>query len=248
MAPSSRSEAGDGRAHRRTEPGRTYQVPKCTAAAPRRTDGQRIRWRHAPMGVGHRPFPAARCRRSAARRVRRRRGAVVRSRLVRAPRTARPRRLPGARGAGPDVYRGDAAGRGRFRPELQRREPRVAWPSRVRGSPIRGGDLEIWRGAFRGAGRLQRSGSGRRRSCRLLRAKRARGAPRGDPCRNGADDRRAPGSPAGREAGGPPPDRRRLAGGGTGRRQRRRQQRPARCADPGSHRRVRGRIAEHRGC
>jgi len=37
MAPSSRSEAGDGRAHRRTEPGRTYQVPKRTAVAPRRT-------------------------------------------------------------------------------------------------------------------------------------------------------------------------------------------------------------------
>lgn len=40
MAPSSRFASGDGRAHRRTEPGRTYQVPKCTAMAPTRTKGE----------------------------------------------------------------------------------------------------------------------------------------------------------------------------------------------------------------
>jgi hypothetical protein len=40
MAPSSRFAAGDGRAHRRTEPGRTYQVPLCTGLAPRRTAGR----------------------------------------------------------------------------------------------------------------------------------------------------------------------------------------------------------------
>ena len=40
MAPSSRFVAGDGRAHGRTEPGRTYQVPLCTGSSPPRTGGQ----------------------------------------------------------------------------------------------------------------------------------------------------------------------------------------------------------------
>ena len=37
MEPSSRFGAGDGRAHGRTEPGRTYQVPTCTGVALGRT-------------------------------------------------------------------------------------------------------------------------------------------------------------------------------------------------------------------
>ena len=52
MAPSSRSGAGDGRAHRRTEPGRTYQVPTCTALAPRRTSGVAATLGDVPLNTG----------------------------------------------------------------------------------------------------------------------------------------------------------------------------------------------------
>jgi hypothetical protein len=48
MAPSSRFAAGDGRAHGRTEPGRSYQVPICTATAPPRTGGRADRLGDVP--------------------------------------------------------------------------------------------------------------------------------------------------------------------------------------------------------
>lgn len=51
MAPSSRFAAGDGRAHGRTEPGRRYQVPWCTAVAPARTV-------HVGATLGDVPRPA----------------------------------------------------------------------------------------------------------------------------------------------------------------------------------------------
>lgn len=62
MAPSSRSGSGDGRAHRCTETGRTYQVPKCTAMAPTRTVGRADRLRDMPpiaVRLGARLFLAA---------------------------------------------------------------------------------------------------------------------------------------------------------------------------------------------
>jgi hypothetical protein len=52
MAPSSRFGPGDGRAHRRTEPGRTYQVPTCTAVAPRRTTHVAATLVDVPMNAG----------------------------------------------------------------------------------------------------------------------------------------------------------------------------------------------------
>jgi hypothetical protein len=51
MVPSSRFDAGDGRAHGRTEPGRTYQVPMCTGLAPPRTTGRADTLGHVPRRI-----------------------------------------------------------------------------------------------------------------------------------------------------------------------------------------------------
>ena len=150
MAPSSRSRTVEGRAHPRTTPGRTYQVPMRTDPA-------------APFGdsrypEGHAPLPSQRCGRACRRTDRR----GVRRECVRVVRPDRPlhggrasgRRLPGSGDAHPERLPGRVAPDARFRSQLLVGQPWIPGLARSQRGPLRGRYVDIRRGAGRRPGRL----------------------------------------------------------------------------------------------
>ena len=235
MAPSSRSGGGDGRARTRTTPGRPYQVPgRTTRRASRRGTAATLCPCSDSAGsassCSRSPSSAAAC--AADRLPRSTRRATVRP-------TAGARRVPRSRGAGADEIPGRRARDARFRAELHGRRISAACRRRDQGSPLRRRDVVVRGGTGGRAGGLPDAWPDRRLPGRpsTTRARAARPGPR-------SWARRIRRSPAARP---PPrhddrraaPDGRRLASGeptsSTSS-----SQRPARCADPGRHRCVRG--------
>ena len=202
MAPPSRPAGVDGRAHRRTTPGRAYQVPGRTTPA-----RGAARSGHLPYPSGHAPLDspavlAARPRRGDPGRLRRRRAAVVRSDRAVHRRRLGAGRLPGPRGAHPDDLRGPRRRTRSTRAATARPRTSAVLARRRASTEIRFArrDVGLRRQPGGRARRLQRAGPDRRRASPTSTPTSARG---GEPDRGHRRDRRRR-SPAGDAAASTP--------------------------------------------